>query len=140
MDIVWSSMSSASRSAVSSPATWPRPGIATNRARPSAAASVAAAGGGWTGSAGASTTSVGTVTEASSAPRAGATRWVCAVTGSSVPAWAIARSWRARNAAAIALYADFGFRQVAVRKGYYAGREDALIMECELEAAGPSKD
>jgi [ribosomal protein S18]-alanine N-acetyltransferase len=47
---------------------------------------------------------------------------------------------RARNAAAIALYADFGFRQVAVRKGYYAGREDALIMECELEAAGPSKD
>ena len=45
---------------------------------------------------------------------------------------------RARNLAAIALYADFGFRQVAVRKGYYAGREDALIMECELEAAGPS--
>src|SRR6185312_12174527 len=100
MDIVWSSMSSASRSAVSSPATWPRPGIATNRARPSAAASTAAAGGGWTGSAGASTTSVGTVTAASSAPRDGTARWVCAVTGSSVPAWAIARSWRARKAAA----------------------------------------
>jgi len=47
---------------------------------------------------------------------------------------------RAQNAAAIALYSAYGFRQVAVRKGYYAGREDALIMERELEAAGPAKD
>src|SRR6185312_15260638 len=100
IDIVCSTTISASRFAVPSPATWPSPGIPTTRARPSAAASTAAAGGGWTGSAGASTTSVGTVTAASSAPRDGTARWVCAVTGSSVPAWAIARSWRARKAAA----------------------------------------
>jgi ribosomal-protein-alanine N-acetyltransferase len=44
---------------------------------------------------------------------------------------------RALNTAAIALYEQFGFRRVAVRKGYYAGREDALIMERELEV-GPA--
>jgi [ribosomal protein S18]-alanine N-acetyltransferase len=40
---------------------------------------------------------------------------------------------RARNAAAIALYSQYGFRAVAVRKGYYAGRENAVIMECDLQ-------
>jgi ribosomal-protein-alanine N-acetyltransferase len=47
---------------------------------------------------------------------------------------------RAQNAAAIALYEEFGFRRVAVRKGYYAGREDALIMERELEATPPPRE
>lgn len=41
---------------------------------------------------------------------------------------------RARNEAAIALYSQFGFRPVAVRKGYYGGRENAVIMERDLEA------
>jgi ribosomal-protein-alanine N-acetyltransferase len=47
---------------------------------------------------------------------------------------------RAQNTAAIALYEGLGFRRVAVRKGYYAGREDALIMERELEAAPPPRE
>lgn len=53
-----------------------------------------------------------------------------------------AREWGARelllevrpsNAAARALYAGFGFREVAVRRGYYPaeqGREDAILMAC----------
>jgi ribosomal-protein-alanine N-acetyltransferase len=35
---------------------------------------------------------------------------------------------RANNRAAIALYTHLQFQPVAVRKGYYAGREDAIIM------------
>jgi ribosomal-protein-alanine N-acetyltransferase len=46
---------------------------------------------------------------------------------------------RARNAAAIALYSEFGFQAVAVRKGYYGGREDAVIMECDLAAAARTR-
>lgn len=42
---------------------------------------------------------------------------------------------RASNAAAINLYRDSGFVDLAVRRAYYPareGREDALIMKCEL--------
>lgn len=43
---------------------------------------------------------------------------------------------RAGNAPAIGLYKSLDFRQVGVRKGYYpasAGREDALLMQLDLE-------
>ena len=36
---------------------------------------------------------------------------------------------RESNAAAIKLYEDFGFKRYFVRKGYYEGKEDALLME-----------
>lgn len=39
---------------------------------------------------------------------------------------------RAGNKAALALYSHYRFRPVTVRKGYYAGREDAIIMIREL--------
>jgi [ribosomal protein S18]-alanine N-acetyltransferase len=42
---------------------------------------------------------------------------------------------RPSNLAARALYADSGFRQLAVRRGYYpahAGREDAILMGMDL--------
>lgn len=39
---------------------------------------------------------------------------------------------RAGNKAALALYSRYRFRPVTVRKGYYAGREDAIIMVREL--------
>jgi ribosomal-protein-alanine N-acetyltransferase len=35
---------------------------------------------------------------------------------------------RASNAAAIALYEEFGFREVGVRRGYYDDGEDAVLM------------
>ena len=35
---------------------------------------------------------------------------------------------RASNAPAIALYKKFGFYEVGVRKNYYQGREDALLL------------
>ena len=36
---------------------------------------------------------------------------------------------RELNAAAIKMYEDFGFVRYFVRKGYYEGKEDALLME-----------
>jgi ribosomal-protein-alanine N-acetyltransferase len=42
---------------------------------------------------------------------------------------------RPSNLAAQALYTRFGFRRVAVRKGYYpshSGREDALVLSLAL--------
>jgi ribosomal-protein-alanine N-acetyltransferase len=42
---------------------------------------------------------------------------------------------RPSNAAGQALYARFGFKRIAVRRGYYpakAGREDALVLSCPL--------
>ncbi len=39
---------------------------------------------------------------------------------------------RAGNRAAIALYASHRFKPVGVRRGYYAGREDAIIMVREF--------
>lgn len=39
---------------------------------------------------------------------------------------------RESNAAAIKLYEDFGFTRYFVRKGYYEGKEDALLMEKTL--------
>jgi len=42
---------------------------------------------------------------------------------------------RPSNRAAQALYTRFGFRRIAVRRGYYpahAGREDALVLSCVL--------
>jgi ribosomal-protein-alanine N-acetyltransferase len=42
---------------------------------------------------------------------------------------------RPSNHAALALYADAGFRRLHVRRGYYpvdGGREDAILMELEL--------
>lgn len=46
---------------------------------------------------------------------------------------------RAGNRAAMSLYARHHFRPEGVRKGYYAGREDAVIMvrECGTGAAAP---
>jgi ribosomal-protein-alanine N-acetyltransferase len=43
---------------------------------------------------------------------------------------------RPSNAGAQALYTRFGFRKVAVRRGYYpahSGREDALVLTLELQ-------
>lgn len=41
---------------------------------------------------------------------------------------------RPSNTAAVALYRSYGFRAVATRPGYYPdGREDALILQKELE-------
>ena len=40
---------------------------------------------------------------------------------------------RESNAAAIGLYERLGFVQFSVRKGYYEGKEDALLMEKTLE-------
>ncbi|MHA7862629.1 GNAT family N-acetyltransferase [Tessaracoccus sp. Y36] len=37
------------------------------------------------------------------------------------------------NVPAIALYRGYGFRQVAVRRGYYAPDRDALVLERQLE-------
>jgi [ribosomal protein S18]-alanine N-acetyltransferase len=37
---------------------------------------------------------------------------------------------RRSNVAAIALYEKFGFREVAIRRGYYRDGEDALLMVC----------
>ena len=42
---------------------------------------------------------------------------------------------RPTNGAGIALYADAGFSEIAIRRGYYpahAGREDAIVMQLEL--------
>lgn len=39
---------------------------------------------------------------------------------------------RQSNAAAIALYEQFGFVRYFVRKGYYEGKEDAILMEKAL--------
>ncbi len=42
---------------------------------------------------------------------------------------------RSSNAAAQGLYADAGFREIGIRRGYYQadnGREDAIVMEREL--------
>lgn len=39
---------------------------------------------------------------------------------------------RESNLAAIGLYKRLGFVRYAVRKGYYEGKEDALLMELEL--------
>jgi ribosomal-protein-alanine N-acetyltransferase len=42
---------------------------------------------------------------------------------------------RPSNAAGQALYERFGFRRIAVRRGYYpakVGREDALVLSCAL--------
>jgi ribosomal-protein-alanine acetyltransferase len=42
---------------------------------------------------------------------------------------------RPSNAAAVALYRKGGFREIGMRRGYYAagtGREDAIVMELEL--------
>ena len=44
---------------------------------------------------------------------------------------------RPSNAAARRLYARFGFRQIAVRRGYYQDRhEDALVLEADLGPRG----
>jgi ribosomal-protein-alanine N-acetyltransferase len=43
---------------------------------------------------------------------------------------------RAGNQGAIALYSSLDFQPVAVRKGYYAGKEDAVIMVREFSARG----
>ena len=40
---------------------------------------------------------------------------------------------RESNAAAISLYEQFGFVRYFVRKGYYEGKEDALLMEKALK-------
>jgi ribosomal-protein-alanine N-acetyltransferase len=42
---------------------------------------------------------------------------------------------RPSNAAAQSLYGRFGFKRIAVRRGYYparSGREDALVLSCPL--------
>jgi [ribosomal protein S18]-alanine N-acetyltransferase len=42
---------------------------------------------------------------------------------------------RPSNTAAMALYSKGGFREIGIRRGYYAaasGREDAIVMELEL--------
>lgn len=39
---------------------------------------------------------------------------------------------RTSNTAAIALYEEFGFHQVAVRHRYYGDGEDALLMVCNM--------
>lgn len=42
---------------------------------------------------------------------------------------------RPSNVAALGLYRDAGFREIGLRRGYYAdasGREDAIVMECLL--------
>ena len=42
---------------------------------------------------------------------------------------------RPSNTVAIALYESFGFRQIALRRGYYPagpGREDAILLELQL--------
>ena len=44
---------------------------------------------------------------------------------------------RRGNAAAIALYRAMGFGDDAVRRGYYADGEDALLMSCPLSEASP---
>ena len=47
---------------------------------------------------------------------------------------------RPSNAAARALYAGSGFRELAVRRHYYpaaSGREDAIVMVLDLPAAAP---
>ena len=41
---------------------------------------------------------------------------------------------RAGNVAAISLYKKMGFKEVGQRKGYYGGREDALLMDLNLSA------
>lgn len=41
---------------------------------------------------------------------------------------------RAGNEAAISLYKKMGFKEVGKRKGYYGGREDALLMDLDLSA------
>lgn len=41
---------------------------------------------------------------------------------------------RRSNLPAIALYEKFGFRQVAVRRGYYTDGEDALLMVCQFSS------
>jgi ribosomal-protein-alanine N-acetyltransferase len=39
---------------------------------------------------------------------------------------------RRSNVTAIRVYQNCGFVEVGLRKNYYAGREDALLMDCEL--------
>ena len=39
---------------------------------------------------------------------------------------------RESNAAAIALYGGYGFQRYFIRKGYYEGKEDAILMERSL--------
>jgi ribosomal-protein-alanine N-acetyltransferase len=46
---------------------------------------------------------------------------------------------RQSNLPAIALYRKFGFRQVAVRRGYYTNGEDALLMVCHFSAEEKSE-
>jgi ribosomal-protein-alanine N-acetyltransferase len=41
---------------------------------------------------------------------------------------------RRSNLPAIALYEKFGFRQVAVRQGYYTNGEDALLLVCHFSS------
>lgn len=48
---------------------------------------------------------------------------------------------RPSNPAAIELYLDFGFRQLAVRRNYYPareGREDALVLAYRLDTEAPA--
>jgi ribosomal-protein-alanine N-acetyltransferase len=46
----------------------------------------------------------------------------------------VALEVRASNAAAIALYERLGFVRTGVRRGYYEGKEDAVLMERSLLA------
>ncbi|MBQ2696406.1 MAG: ribosomal protein S18-alanine N-acetyltransferase [Clostridia bacterium] len=46
---------------------------------------------------------------------------------------------RAGNQPAISLYQHFGFRQVGLRKNYYEGKEDALLMTLFLNEVGQEK-
>jgi [ribosomal protein S18]-alanine N-acetyltransferase len=46
---------------------------------------------------------------------------------------------RRSNLPAIALYRKFGFRQVAVRRGYYTNGEDALLMVCHFSTEEKSE-
>jgi ribosomal-protein-alanine N-acetyltransferase len=46
---------------------------------------------------------------------------------------------RRSNLPAIALYEKFGFRQVAVRRGYYTNGEDALLMVCHFSSEEKSE-
>jgi tRNA threonylcarbamoyladenosine biosynthesis protein TsaB len=41
---------------------------------------------------------------------------------------------RASNAAAVSLYKRFGFREIAVRQGYYPGGEDAYLMALDVRS------
>ena len=59
--------------------------------------------------------------------------------------WAIERGGavahlevRAKNVAALALYASLGYRRVGIRRGYYPdNNEDAHLLLCDLAVAAP---